>query len=305
MLRNLMLRAADSRTMVKVFAGLGKRSGLSSRFVAGEDLDSAVAAVRELNSRTIKATLDLLGEGVVAPDAAERATDAYIGLLERIALEKVDSGISIKLTQLGLDVDRALCAANLKRILEAARRLDNFVRIDMEGSPYTQATLELFEESYAVFGKKHVGIVIQSYLRRSEADIRRLCELGCGVRLCKGAYKEPPEIAFPDKADVDANFKRLTEILLDSQARVAIASHDEKMIDHARAYIAERKIPEERYEFQMLYGVRRDYQQQLRDQGYPMRVYVPFGTEWAPYFMRRLAERPANLLFIARAIVRN
>lgn len=302
MLRNLMLRAADNPSMVKLFAGLGKRSGLSNRFVAGENLETAMAVVREINEQKIKATLDLLGEGVSAPDAAERAADAYIGLLERIAHEKVNSGISIKLTQLGLDVDRRLCERNLAKILDKASRLNNFVRIDMESSEHTQATLEVFEESFERYGKKRVGIVIQSYLRRSEEDVRRLAGKGCSVRLCKGAYKEPPEIAFPDKADVDRNFIKLMEILLGSESHTAIASHDQNMIEPGRAFIAAHRIPSERYEFQMLYGVRRDYQLRLRDQGCPVRIYVPFGTEWAPYFMRRLAERPANLLFVTRAV---
>ncbi len=303
MLRNLMLKLAGNGAMVKLFSALGKRSGLTNRFVAGEHLDAAVPVVRELNGRQIKASLDLLGEGVVAPEAAERAADAYIGLLERIAQEGIDSGISIKLTQIGLDVDQELCSNNLKRILDKARELKNFVRIDMEGSEHTQATLDLFEEHFQIYGPKHVGIVIQAYLRRSEADIRRLSARGCGVRICKGAYKEPPELAFQLKSEVDASFIHLTEILLSSKVYTAIASHDENMIEHARKYIAERQVSPDRYEFQMLFGVRRDYQERLRDQGYRVRIYVPFGTEWAPYFMRRLAERPANLWFIARAIL--
>lgn len=302
MLRNLMLSAARRPLMVRLFSSIGKTSGLADRFVAGEELDQAIGAVRDLNSSGMMASLDLLGEGVKAPEAAQRAQQAYIGLLEAIAESEVDSNISIKLTQLGLAIDRELCRRHLHGILEKAEEFTNFVRIDMEGSDYTAATLELFEEALGRFGPKRVGTVIQSYLYRSEDDVRRLARLGCNVRLCKGAYMEPPEIAFPKKSDVDANYIKLLEILLPSDGYTAIASHDQKMIDHARDFISQREITPDRYEFQMLYGVRRDYQLELVKQGYRMRVYVPFGTEWAPYLIRRLAERPANLIFVARAI---
>ncbi len=304
MLRNLLLKAADRPALVKLFSGLGKRSGLADRFVAGETLDTALQAVRQINQLDILASLDLLGEGVTDPEAAKRAAGAYIELLTAIAESGVRSNISIKLTQLGLEVSRDLCAKNLQRILDKARQLNNFVRIDMEGSEHTQDTLDLFESAFPIYGFRHVGIVIQAYLRRSEEDIRRLVESGCNIRLCKGAYQEPPEIAFQRRSKVDANFIKLLEIMLQSPAYTAIASHDHRMVEHARRFVAEKQIPIDRYEFQMLYGVRRDYQLQLRRQGYRFRVYVPFGTEWAPYFMRRLAERPANLLFTLRAIVK-
>ncbi len=297
-----MLSAARRPSLVRAFSALGKRSGLAARFVAGEEVRDAVQAVRELNGAGMMASLDLLGEGVVAAEAAVKARQAYIGLLEAIAESGVDSNISIKLTQLGLDIDRELCRSNLREILEQAKAYNNFVRIDMEGSDYTAATLELFEEQLSHFGPRRVGAVIQSYLYRSEGDIRRLASLGCNVRLCKGAYMEPPEIAFPRKSDVDANYIKLLEILLQSPAYTAIASHDQSMIDHARRFIAEHQIASDRYEFQMLYGIRRDYQVNLVEHGYRMRVYVPFGTEWAPYLIRRVAERPANLLFVTRAI---
>ncbi len=304
MLRNLMLSAAGSPFMVKVFSSVGKTSGLASRFVAGEQLGQAIEVARELNGSGMRVSLDLLGEGVTAAAAAERAAAAYIGLLEAIAASGVDSNISIKLTQLGLDIDRELCGAHLRKILDKAEELGNFVRIDMESSRYTAVTLELFEEQLTRYGPRRVGTVIQSYLYRSEEDVRRLSALGCNLRICKGAYMEPPEVAFPKKADVDASYIRLLEIMLKSPSYTAIASHDQKMIDHARRFIAEEEIAGDRFEFQMLYGVRRDYQVQLVEQGYRMRVYVPFGTEWAPYLIRRLAERPANLLFVARAIVK-
>ncbi len=304
MLRNLLLHAAERPALVKLFSGLGKRSGLADRFVAGETLDSALEAVRQLNELDILASLDLLGEGVTDPEAADRAAGAYIELLQAIGESGVRSNISIKLTQLGLDVSRSLCERNLARILEKARQLGNFVRIDMEDSDHTQATLDLFESAYPEYGFRHVGIVIQSYLRRSEEDIRRLVRLGCNIRLCKGAYQEPAEIAFQRRSKVDENFIKLLEIMLQSPAYTAIASHDHRMVEHARKFVAEKNVPNDRYEFQMLYGVRRDYQLALRRQGYRFRVYVPFGTEWAPYFMRRLAERPANVLFTLRAILK-
>ncbi len=302
MLRNLMLSAAESPLMVRLFSSMGKSFGLASRFVAGEELGQAVEVVKELNRARIVASLDLLGEGVTDPEAARRATESYIGLLEAIADSAVDSNISIKLTQLGLDIDRDLCSANLGRILDRAEADQNFVRIDMESSEYTAVTLELFEQHLARYGPRRVGVVIQSYLYRSEEDVQRLSRLGCNIRLCKGAYMEPPEVAFPKKAEVDANFVKLLEVLLKSPSYTAIASHDQKMIDHARRVVAEQGISGDRYEFQMLYGVRRDYQLQLVQDGFRMRVYVPFGTEWAPYLIRRLAERPANLLFFTRAI---
>ncbi len=305
MLRNIMLWAASNPSLVRLFTELGSRSRLTERFIAGENFESAVEVVRSLNARGIATSLDLLGEGVTAKAEAVRACDDYIQLLEAIAAQGVRSSISIKLTQLGLDVSLQTCRTNLDRILDKARQLDTFVRIDMESSAHTQATLDLFEDALGRFGKRHVGIVIQSYLHRSAADVYRLSELGCNIRLCKGAYKEPPEIAYQKKRKVDQNLVNLIQICLRSQAYTAVASHDDKIIDFTRDFVVQEKIPPQRYEFQMLYGVRRDYQFQLRDQGYRMRCYVPFGTQWAPYFMRRLAERPANVLFIVRAILRD
>lgn len=302
MLRNLMLRVAANPRMVRLFSSLGRRSGLLQRFVAGETLESALQAVRELNAAGIRATLDLLGEGVAKDEEARKAAGDYVELLREIARAGVRSSISIKLTQLGLDISEELVRKNLAHILERAGEVGVFVRIDMEGSDYTDGTIRIFEDAFDRFGSNRVGIVIQAYLRRSEEDIVRLSRKGCNVRLCKGAYREPSEIAFQEKSEVDGNFIILMRILLDSSAYTAIASHDHKIIEEARRFISEKEIGRERYEFQMLYGVRRDYQQRLHQEGYKMRVYVPFGTEWAPYFMRRLAERPANLLFILRAI---
>jgi proline dehydrogenase len=303
MIRSVMLRLAGNQALHRTVYDLGSRYKFTRRFVAGETMTEALQAVRELNSRGICASLDLLGEGVADDAEARRAADSYIELLNSIAASGVDSNISIKLTQLGLGINRELCRANLGRIIEQARDLKNFVRIDMESSEYTQATLELFEQRLPEF-VEHVGVVIQSYLYRSDADIKRLAAYGCNVRLCKGAYMEPPSLAYPKKRDVDASYVRLMEHLLLSPAYTAIATHDSRIIDHARGFVRERQIGPDRYEFQMLYGVRREYQLEIARQGYKMRVYVPYGRHWAPYYMRRLAERPANVLFIVRNFFR-
>lgn len=304
MLRSLMLKLAERPTLVRVFSALGRKSGLFERFVAGEDIESALTVVQRLNRHGIVCSLDLLGEGVTEQGEAGQATEAYISLLRSINESGVESNISIKLTQLGLDISAELCLDNLHRILHEAVRVGNFVRIDMEGSDYTADTLRIFEQALSEFGPEVVGIVIQSYLYRSEDDARRLARLACNVRLCKGAYHEPPEIAFPAKADVDSSYRRLLEILLDSDAYSAIATHDPDLIDFTRKTIGDHGCSLDRFEFQMLYGIRREHQLALCREGFRMRVYVPFGTQWAPYFMRRLAERPANVLFIARSLFR-
>ncbi|HEY2806974.1 MAG TPA: proline dehydrogenase family protein [Gemmatimonadales bacterium] len=282
--------------------GLAKR--FASRFVAGETLDTAVVAVRDLNARGISASLDLLGESVNNKGEAQAAADTAVAMLDRIAAEKLNSNISVKLTQLGLDLDHDLCVANARRVLDKARSLDTFVRIDMEGSAYTQRTLDLVEHSLFADYPKSVGVVIQSYLYRSTADIDRLIGLGMRVRLCKGAYKEPSAVAYPAKADVDRAYVALMEAMLSKASYPAIATHDEAMIARAKAYVKSQGIGAERFEFQMLYGVRRDLQDQLVAAGYRMRVYVPFGTQWYPYLMRRLAERPANIAFILGNVVK-
>jgi proline dehydrogenase len=304
MLRNLLLRAAANPFLVRHFATLGRYSGLFRRFVAGETIEETIAVVRDLNRGGILATLDQLGEGVTQESEAVRATNGYINLLKQIHSSGIHSTISIKLTQLGLEVDRNLAWYHLRRILETASELNNFVRIDMEGSAHTQATLDLFRHALDGFGLQRVGIVIQAYLYRSEQDVRELSAMGCNIRLCKGAYMEPPEVAFPRKSDVDRNFRRLLDIMLVSPGYSAIATHDDAMIRHALATVRKLGIGLDRYEFQMLYGVRRERQLELAHQGYRMRIYVPFGTQWAPYYMRRLAERPANLLFILKSLFR-
>lgn len=299
-----MLRAAASPRLMAAFASLGRRSGLSRRFIAGESLSEAIEVIRDLEGSGLRTTIDLLGENTTHEEESEQAAEAYCRLLRGIRDQGTDSTISIKLTQLGLDISRELCCRNLQRILEEAERLQNFVRIDMENSPHTEATIDLFRRGVDAFGPRRVGIVIQAYLYRSEQDIRGLSPLGCNIRLCKGAYMEAADVAYPSKRDVDRSFCKLVDILLDSSCFAAIATHDDRMIEHARKSVETRGVPDDRFEFQMLFGVRREKQTALRAQGYGMRVYVPFGTQWAPYFMRRLAERPANLLFILRNFFR-
>jgi proline dehydrogenase len=276
--------------------GLARRA--ASRFVAGESIDSGVEAARELSRRGITASLDLLGESVTVEAEATAARDQYLRMLERMAASGTEVNVSVKLTQMGLDISEALCVANMTAILEKAVALDGFVRLDMEGSDYTQRTLDFYRHRlYDRFGR-HCGVVIQSMLRRSEQDIEDLIALKARVRLCKGAYLEPPEIAFPDKADVDRNYLRLMERLLAAGRYPALATHDEAMIAHARDFAGRQGIASDQFEFQMLYGVRRDLQEALRQAGYRVRVYIPFGTQWYPYLMRRLAERPANIAFM-------
>jgi len=282
--------------------GLARR--FASRFVAGETVDEAVAALRELNARGLSASLDLLGESVLHADEARRARDTYLDVLERIRAAKADANVSVKLTQMGLDIDEALCIANMRAIIGKAKQYGSFVRIDMEQWTYTTKTLQLFTNAfYPEFGNA-VGVVLQSYLRRTAADVDAMIALGARVRLCKGAYQEPESVAFPDKRDVDANFVACMERLLERGNDPGIATHDERIIAHAKSFTRTRTIPPARYEFQMLYGVRRDLQHGLRREGYNMRVYVPFGTHWYPYLMRRLAERPANIAFIVANVLK-
>lgn len=276
----------------------------ASRFVAGETPEEGVAAVRELNRSGISATLDLLGESVTRPEEARHARDTYLLTLDAIRAAGADANVSVKLTQMGLDIAEDLAVENLSAIIERAAAHDSFVRIDMEGSAYTARTLDLFRDVlYPRFGNA-VGVVLQSYLRRTPEDVEAMIALGARVRLCKGAYQEPPALAFPRKRDVDLMYAECMQRLLTHGNYPGLATHDSRLIAQARAFARERGIPPERYEFQMLYGVRRDLQVSLRREGYGMRVYVPFGTHWYPYLMRRLAERPANVAFFLGNIVR-
>jgi proline dehydrogenase len=277
----------------------------ASRFVAGETLDEAATAVRALNAKRISASLDLLGESVTNPEEARSAASAIVGIFDRIAADKLDCNVSVKLTQLGFDLGDDLVRENLHRILDRAKQLGIFLRVDMEGSAWTQRTLDLFEkELFPKYGRDIVGIVVQSYLYRTAADVDRLIAMGARVRLCKGAYKEPANLAFPAKADVDRSFAELMEKLIEKGPYPGIATHDPALIDRAKRFVQSKGIPLDRFEFQMLNGVRRDLQERLVQEGYRLRVYVPFGTQWYPYFMRRLAERPANIVFIVGNVLK-
>ncbi len=305
MLRSLLI-ALSRNASLRQFAensALGGR--MSSRFVAGTTVDQVLHAAASVNRQGISTSLDSLGENVHSPDEAQQAAEVYHRLLDAIPQRQLDANVSVKLTQMGMDLDPELAYAMAAALVEHAVAANTFVRIDMEGSEYTQATVDLVSRLHALDGNRgHVGVVIQAYLYRSKADLDRLLAEGIRVRLCKGAYQEPASLAFPEKADVDKNFVRLMQMLLPSGIYHGIATHDEKMIDATCRFAQERGIAPDQFEFQMLYGVRRDLQKSLVASGYRVRVYIPFGTEWYPYFMRRLAERPANLLFIARNFFR-
>jgi proline dehydrogenase len=269
---------------------------LAKRFVAGETIDSAISAVRGLNAAGMTATLDFLGEDVLERDAAIKTREAYIAVLERIRESGVQSNVSVKMTAMGLLIDNDFALDNLTRILHYAQRnADPFVRIDMEGSAVTQATLDLFERAYAA--DKNVGIVLQAYLKRTPSDVARMIELGARVRLCKGAYNEPPEIAYKDMPTIRKQYLELAEELLERGNYPAIATHDRELIDQIRAFVRERGIAPDRFEFQMLYGIRPQLQRDIVAEGYRMRIYVPYGTHWAGYFYRRVMERRENALF--------
>jgi len=274
----------------------------ATRFVAGEDREAAIAAARGLNARGIAVSLDLLGENVTERDEAASARDAYVDILEGIDEAGVDSNISIKLTMLGLDIAPRLAEENLRAILEAAEAHGNWVRIDMEGSPYTQLTLEIFQRVWE--SHRNVGVVVQSMLRRTAADVERLISMGARVRLVKGAYREPAPLAIQTKAEVDRAFDRLAERLLDDGNEPAIATHDDARIRHVIEHAERRGIPPDRYEFQMLYGIRATTQVAMVERGHRMRVYVPYGEKWFPYFTRRLRERRENVTFVLRNLIR-
>ena len=283
---------------------LGAR--LNSRFIAGMAPDDALRVAEEVNRQDIAVTLDSLGESVTSESEAQRAADIYHKLLDAIATRGIQANISVKLTQMGLEQSPDLAESIATSLVERARATESFVRIDMEDSSLTQVTLDIVRRIHARPDLRGaVGVVIQAYLFRSQADVEQLLAEGIRIRLCKGAYKEPPEVAYPRKADVDANFLKLSHMLLDSPIYHGLAPHDEAIVEAATAYAASQGINREKFEFQMLYGVRRDLQRNLVRDGYKVRVYVPFGTEWYPYFMRRLAERPANVLFLARNFFRS
>ena len=269
----------------------------AKRFVAGESFTESIPKAKDLNDKNLKLTLDLLGENVKDRQTASDTVDLYIKLLEGIKEHDLESSISIKITMMGLDIDRDFCRENLFRLLDVAQKHDQFVRIDMEGSDYTQVTLDIFKEAFEKYGK-HVGTVIQSMLHRSEDDINELAEMGADIRLVKGAYKEPSHIAFQNMSDIRVAFKEQAKVLLAKTDFPRFGSHDDEIIDWIKAYAAKNDIPKDRFEIQMLYGLREDTMIQLTEEGYHTRVYVPFGTDWLPYFTRRLAERKENIWFV-------
>lgn len=277
---------------------------LTTRFVAGETIDEATAFIRELNAEGCSASFDHLNESVANPAEAEAEVAEYLQILRTIDETGINSNASIKLTQFGLELDPELAYRNARAVVADAARRGNFVRVDMESSAVTQVTIDIFKRLRAEYDLNTVGIVLQSYLRRTYADAEELVKLPARIRICKGAYNEPPEVAFPDKKDVDENYVRVMQLLLSSGVYHGIATHDPKMIDATIAYSQRAGIPKEAFEFQMLYGVRRDLQRQLAKDGYNIRVYVPYGRHWYPYFMRRLAERPANIWFVLKNLLK-
>jgi proline dehydrogenase len=300
-MRALLLKLSESKRLAPFIMSNGVSRRVARRFVAGETLDDAIEAARGLNQAGRSASLDLLGENVSDEAGARNAANGYLAMFDRIAREKLDANVSLKLTQLGLDLSEALCEELVEKIVAHATSQGNFVRIDMEGSAYTQRTVDITTRVRAKY--TDVGTVMQAYLYRAEQDVRDLLSVGCRLRLCKGAYQEPPGIAFPEKADVDRNYVELMKLMLPSGIYHGIATHDPAMIQATKHFVREKNIGRDQFEFQMLYGIRTDLQQQLVREGYRLRIYIPFGTDWFPYFMRRLAERPANLAFFLRNLL--
>ena len=304
MLRSSLLYLSNQPRVFRFVRNNKLAKKFASRFVAGETLDEALVAVRALNAKGITASLDLLGESVSNEKEARAAASEYLTILDRIHQQHLNANVSVKLTAMGLDISEELCVAIMHDVLGRAQTYETFVRLDMEASAYTERTLRLFEERLYPAYKENVGIVLQSYLYRTWSDVERAIQIGCRVRLCKGAYKEPASVAFPDKREVDANFVKCMHALLERGNYPGIATHDPAIITEAKRFVAEKAVDRSRFEFQMLYGVRRDLQDELVREGYRLRVYVPFGTQWYPYLMRRLAERPANVAFITGNVVR-
>jgi proline dehydrogenase len=300
--RAALLYLSQKHELKSFFSKFPGFKQITQRFIAGENIDDAINAYRELGRAGITATFDHLGEGATSQAEAESDVREYVRALDRIEIMGVDSNVSVKLTQLGLDIDEDYCMQNTWRIVEAAKRHNNFVRIDMEDSTKTDATLRIFKRLFNEYG--NVGIVLQAYLYRTEKDVDDVLAMGARIRLCKGAYKEPPEVAFPEKSDVDANFVKLMRKLLKSGIYHGIATHHERMIAETKEFAATEGISKDAFEFQMLYGVRRDLMLNLAREGYRVRTYVPYGEHWYPYFMRRLAERPANVWFVLKNLLK-
>jgi proline dehydrogenase len=304
MLRNALLYLSNQQQIFRFVRNNKLAKSFATRFVAGETLESALGAVSRLNAAGITASLDLLGESVHNEAEARAAGQTYVNMLDRIYERRANANVSVKLTAMGLDISEDLCVSIMQKILQRAREYRTFVRIDMESSEYTQRTMDLFEQRLYPEYRENVGIVLQSYLYRTYTDVEHANLMKARVRLCKGAYKEPETVAYPDKKDVDANYIRCMHALMHYGNYPGIATHDEAIIKEAKRFAKENQIAPSRFEFQMLYGVRRDLQDQLVREGYRMRVYVPFGTQWYPYLMRRLAERPANVAFLTGNVFR-
>ena len=304
MLRNTLLYLSNQPRVFRFVRNNRLAQHFASRFVAGETVEDALAAARALNAKGITASLDFLGESVYTEREARAARDTYLTLLDRIQQSRLQANVSVKLTAMGLDIDHELCVAIMQDILGRAQRYDAFVRLDMESSAYTDITLTLFEDRLYPTYKANVGVVLQSCLYRTFADVEHMDALQARVRLCKGAYKEPPLVAYPDKQDVDANYVKCMRELMLTGNYPGIATHDPAIIIEAKRWAKEQNIASDRFEFQMLYGVRRDLQEGLVKDGYNVRCYVPFGTQWYPYLMRRLAERPANVAFITGSVIK-
>ena len=305
MFRAFFIALSESRALRSVAerSRIGRK--LSGRFVAGMSVEEALQATAATNAKGMSVSIDNLGENVTNAEEALHSAQLYHELIDAMTARKLEANVSLKLTHMGLDVDEAMSRQIVSDVVAHAARVKNFVRIDMEGSPYTEKTLAIVRELHGQPGNAgHVGAVIQSYLRRSQRDVEALCAEGIRIRLCKGAYKEPADIAFQDKSEVDESFMRLTKIMLKSGTFHGIATHDPRMIEQTTAFARSENVPPEAFEFQMLYGVRRDLQQQVVAEGYRLRVYLPYGTQWYPYFMRRLAERPANLYFFLSNLAR-
>jgi proline dehydrogenase len=304
MLRSTLLYLSKQPRVFRFVRNNRLAKKFASRFVAGESLGQALEAVSALNAAGTSASLDLLGESVSNEREARVAASAYLGILDRIHEQNLAANVSLKLTAMGLDIAEELCADIMHEVLSRAHAYGSFVRLDMESSAYTDRTLRLFYDRLYPAYRENVGIVLQSYLYRTWSDVENAIAAKARVRLCKGAYKEPASVAFPEKRDVDANYVKCMHALMERGTYPGIATHDPAIIAEAKRFAAERSIDASRYEFQMLFGVRRDLQQQLVREGYRLRVYVPFGTQWYPYLMRRLAERPANVAFITGNVMR-
>ncbi len=304
LVRNFVFWLSGKKRVTTMIARRGMKYGFARRFIAGESLGEALSASQELCRQGRTVSLNHLGENVSTAEAAHAARDSYIGMVRELEAKQLQGNISIKLTQLGLDLDRALCRSLASEIASAAAALGRTIEMDMESSAYTDTTLDIFEAAQRQH--KNVGLAIQAYLFRTEKDIARLAPLGPKIRLVKGAYREPAKIAMQKKSDVDSNYRRLASVLLKGAARgdffPAIATHDPVMLDHARQEISRLKLNRSQYEFQMIYGIRRDLQEEIHAEGHALRVYVPFGADWCPYFMRRLSERPANCWFVLRSL---